>query len=43
MQSVFVHVPLAREQVLDSFEHLPSLDTEVCASALELIIGELIR
>jgi pyroglutamyl-peptidase len=42
-QSLFIHLPLAKPQVLRSFEHLPSLETEVCANAIEIIIGALVR
>jgi pyroglutamyl-peptidase len=42
-QSAFIHIPLATGQVLNSLEHLPSLDTEVCANALETIMRDLAR
>jgi len=40
-RSVFIHLPLARTQVLACVEYLPSLPTEVCANAVEIIIREL--
>jgi|ERR1700692_312710 len=40
-QSAFIHLPLADTQALDRLEHLPSLETEVCADAVEIIIRDL--
>jgi pyroglutamyl-peptidase len=40
-RSVFIHLPLARTQVMACIEYLPSLSTEICADAVEKIIREL--
>jgi pyroglutamyl-peptidase len=40
-QSVFIHIPLAPTQIVESIERLPSLPTEVCANAVEIIIRDL--
>jgi pyroglutamyl-peptidase len=40
-QSAFIHLPLARTQLVGSSNGLRSLETEVCADAVEIIIREL--
>ncbi len=40
-QSAFIHLPLADTQVLNRPEQPPSLETEVCADAVEIVIRDL--
>ena len=40
-RSLFIHIPLASNQIRQSPDRLPSLETEICADAVEIILKEL--
>ena len=40
-QSAFIHLPLSPSQVLTERHDIPSLPTNLCAEALQLILAEL--
>ena len=41
-QSAFIHLPLAKTQLRGSFDGSYSLEPEVCAEAIEVIVRDLV-